>query len=59
MAMIRENGDYRIKEAAIEFNCSERLVQNLIKTGSIKVYKIGAAVRIPREEIERIKKAAR
>jgi excisionase family DNA binding protein len=47
--------DYTIKGAAQQFNCSQSMVKKLIRNGEIRTYKLGTLVRIPREEIERIK----
>lgn len=47
--------DYTIKEASTELNCSEQLIRKLIQAQSIRYYRIGRLIRIPREEISRIK----
>ena len=52
-----KSNDYSVDDAAKEFNCSKSLIRKLIRAGAIKVYRIGSLVRIPNEEIARIKKA--
>lgn len=46
----------KVKDVAAFFQVSERTVWNWIHSGKMKSVKIGSVVRIPEEEIERLKK---
>lgn len=45
-----------VKEAAEMFSVTKRTVFRWIESGQIKAIKIGGTVRIPDEEIERLKR---
>ncbi len=45
-----------VKEVANEFNVSELTVRRWIDCGKIKAVRIGRTVRIPVEELERLKR---
>lgn len=47
--------DYTISQAAKHLNCSEPLLRKMIKNGVIRHYKLGRVIRIPREEITRVR----
>lgn len=45
-----------INKVAVEFGVTYRTVWNWIKDGKIKAVKISGIVRIPKSEVERLKK---
>lgn len=47
---------YRIKEVAQELGFTERAVRQWIKDGKIKAVKIMSEWRIPKDEVERLKR---
>lgn len=47
---------YKIKEVAKELNFTERAVRQWIKDGKIKAVKVMYQIRIPDEEVERLKR---
>lgn len=46
----------KVKEVSVLFRVSERTIWNWIKAGKLKSVKIEGTVRIPEEEIDRLKK---
>ena len=52
----RRPKDYRVAEAAREFDISTRKLYHLIEQGYVRVYRLGPkTIRIPREEVGRIR----
>ena len=58
MYNIENGGDYlvTVKQAAEIFPVTKRTIFRWIESGQIKAIKIGGTVRIPDEEIERLKR---
>lgn len=58
MYNIENGGDYlvTVKQAAEIFSVTKRTIFRWIESGQIKAIKIGGTVRIPDEEIERLKR---
>ena len=55
---MRKPAYFLVSEAARFFRVSEEHIRRLIRGGEIKAIRLGASIRIPAEEIERISKAA-
>jgi excisionase family DNA binding protein len=59
MALLVTDGathDLNVREFARETGTSERLVWTLVARGEIRTYRLGRVVRIPRGELERLRR---
>ncbi len=59
MATPAVGGDFTVKEFARKTQQSEQSVYRKIRAGLIPSYKVGGAVRIRREDVEKIRQASR
>lgn len=46
---------YTVSEVAAEIRCSEKTVRRLIDAGYLNILRFGTRIRVPQDEIERIR----